>query len=493
MLFNSYEFLFVFLPVVLAAFYLARRFGPRAVVGVLASASLVFYAVWDVWNLPVLAASIAGNWLAGAGIHRSLQAGHERRAGWILTGAVTANLAALAYYKYTGFLLATLAALSSGDSLRAPEIILPLGVSFFTFTQIAYLVDVRRRQAVESHFGNYLLFVTYFPHLIAGPILHHAQMMPQFRRQRDIEALRRDSAAGMTLFALGLAKKVLLADTVAEYATPYFNAVAAGHALSAEQAWAGALAYTLQLYFDFSGYCDMAIGLSLLFGIRLPLNFNSPYKAVSIIDFWRRWHMTLSGFLRDYLYIALGGNRRGEARRYGNLLTTMLLGGLWHGAGWTFIVWGGIHGGFLALNHLWRAHGLPRAGRWTRGRGYVWLSWGLTFLVVVHAWVFFRSTSLEAALDFLQAMYGVGTGALPPEVPNPDKAWPWIAVLLLGCVTLNNSQQILGYTAACDEPTAAASGLRWSPSWRWALFTAVLLAWSLLSMDKVSEFLYFQF
>ncbi len=493
MLFNSYEFLFVFLPLALAIFYLARRIGNMAVVISLALSSVVFYAVWDVWNLPILATSILGNYLAGTAIRRQVQSGHDRNAGRLLSGAVIANLSALAYYKYTGFFLGALSDLLINAPLKIPAIILPLGISFFSFTQIAYLVDVRRAKVTESSLANYLLFVTYFPHLIAGPILHHAQMMPQFRARRSLDELVQGSAAGLTLFTIGLAKKVLLADTIAGYATPYFTAAAAGHLLSAQQAWTGALAYSLQLYFDFSGYCDMALGLSLMFGIRLPVNFDSPYKSTSIIEFWRRWHMTLSAFLRDYLYISLGGNRKGEARRYANLITTMLLGGLWHGAGWTFVIWGAIHGGFLALNHLWRAHVHPLAGHLILSRSYTVVAWGVTFLIVVHAWVFFRANSLDTALNFLSAMYGQGSGLPSTDLPKPNRALPYIILPLLGCILLNNSQQIMGYSPDPKAPAPARTGILWTPNLRWALFTVLLLVWSLLSLDKVSEFLYFQF
>jgi D-alanyl-lipoteichoic acid acyltransferase DltB (MBOAT superfamily) len=293
---------------------------------------LVFYGVWDVRYVPLLLVSIVGNYTAGYFIGRKRSAARLHAARGLLWVAITANLALLGYFKYAGFFVATTDRVFGGG-LSVPEIVLPLGISFFTFTQIAFLVDVFRGKVEEYSFPHYLLFVSYFPHLIAGPVLHHKQMMPQFSEPKTYRINPEHLAVGVSIFLLGLAKKVILADHYAQYVTPVFNAVHVGQVPMFFDAWLGALTYTLQIYFDFSGYCDMAIGASLLFNVRLPMNFNSPYQATSIIDFWRRWHMTLSAFLRDYLYIRLGGNRHGQARRHINLMATMLIGGLWHGAG----------------------------------------------------------------------------------------------------------------------------------------------------------------
>jgi len=264
--------------------------------------------------------------------------------------------------------------------------VLPLGISFFTFQKIALLADAYEGKIQSLNFLDYALFVLFFPQLIAGPIVHHSEAMSQFQTRGPVQASV--IAMGLTIFAIGLANKVLLADSLAVYATPQFDAAAAGAPLSFLAAWSGALAYTLQLYFDFSGYTDMAIGAALLFGVRLPLNFNSPYKARNIIDFWRRWHMTLSRFLRDYLYIPLGGNRHGKLSRYLNLFITMLFGGLWHGAGWTFIFWGALHGFYLAINHGWEAL-LARfgAGDVNPGGARRLGAQVVTFLAVVVGWV----------------------------------------------------------------------------------------------------------
>ncbi len=341
MLFNSYVFIFAFLPVALLVFYRLGKVSRRLAALWLVAASLFFYGWWNQRFVGLLMASVAFNYAVGYLMGYRLQRG--KTAGLLLAGSISANLALLGYFKYANFFLANFNALF-GTTMPIGEFFLPLGISFFTFTQIAYLVDTWRGKVREYDFIHYLLFVTYFPHLIAGPVLHHAQMMPQFARATTYRVHWENIALGVSIFVVGLAKKVLLADSLAVFSSPVFDIARQGGQPMFFEAWIGALSYTLQLYFDFSAYSDMAIGLSLMFNVRLPQNFNSPYKSASIIEFWRRWHMTLSAFLRDYLYIALGGNRKGTVRRYANLMATMLLGGLWHGAGWTFVMWGGLHG-----------------------------------------------------------------------------------------------------------------------------------------------------
>src|SRR6516225_4328018 len=348
MLFSSYTFLFQFLPATILAFLAARRHSPRAGILVLAGASLFFYGAWKPVYLLLLIASVAMNFSLGLGMEDA------QRRPVIGAFGVALNLLVLCYFKYTGFILGTISTVS-GIPLRFSDIVLPLGISFFTFQQIAYLVDIMRGAKVERDIVSYTLFVCFFPHLIAGPLVHHAEMIPQFKRSR-IGRSGALAARGLAIFAAGLFKKVVIADNLAQFASPAFAHLDAGGSITTSWAWLAILAYTLQIYFDFSGYSDMAIGLALLFGIRLPVNFRSPYKAFSIIEFWRRWHITLSRFLRDYLYIPLGGNRFGVGRRYLNLMLTMLLGGLWHGAGWTFLIWGGLHGLYLVVNHQWRDH-----------------------------------------------------------------------------------------------------------------------------------------
>jgi len=360
MLFNSCQFIFCYLPLVILGFYfLGKRSQALAVVW-LCAASIYFFCQWNVHYVWLLLFSIVSNYGFGCGISRLA----HNRSKALLVVALIFNLTLLGYYKYAGFLVQTLND-AFGINWSLATIILPLGISFFTFTQIAFLVDSFKGKAKEYDFAQYLLFVTYFPHLIAGPILHHAQMMPQFKLGETYRINWDNIGQGLVIFTIGLAKKILLADSLVTFVTPVFGAAGHGHTPELVEAWMAALAFALQLYFDFSGYCDMAIGISLFFNIRLPLNFNSPYKAVNIIEFWRRWHMTLSTFLRDYLYIPLGGNRSGSIRRWFNLLVTMLIGGLWHGAGWTFIIWGGLHGIYLVINHAFR--NLRIRNGWTDG------------------------------------------------------------------------------------------------------------------------------
>src|SRR5579862_8826754 len=403
MLFSSYTFLFQFLPAVALAFAAARRHSPRAGILVLAGASLFFYGAWKPIYLLLLLASIAVNFSLGL----SMEDPSRRRTIGML--GVALNLAALCYFKYANFILDSVNALT-GAPLPFVDIVLPLGISFFTFQQIAYLVDVMRGAKVERDIVSYALFVSFFPHLIAGPLVHHAEMIPQFKRGRTGRSAVL-AARGLAIFAAGLFKKVVIADNLAQFVSPVFAHLDAGGGVTTPWAWLATLAYTLQIYFDFSGYSDMAIGLALLFGIRLPVNFRSPYQATSVIEFWRRWHITLSRFLRDYLYIPLGGNRLGEQRRYINLMVTMLLGGLWHGAGWNFLVWGGLHGACLGINHLWR--------RWRGAAAKVSSSnylaraaaWAVTFGAVVVAWVFFRAKTRAGAWAMLSAMFGFGGGS----------------------------------------------------------------------------------
>lgn len=311
----------------------------------------------------------------------------------ILIFGIIFNLGLLGYFKYADFFVANLNTL--GTNFQLPNVVLPLAISFFTFQQIAYLVDSYRSETNEYDFLNYALFVTFFPQLIAGPTVHHKEMMPQFASRWNLVKSYRNIALGLFIFSVGLFKKVVIADTFAQWATPGFDSSVT---LNFFEAWTTSLSYTFQLYFDFSGYTDMAIGVALLFNIRLPINFNSPYKALDIQDFWRRWHMTLSRFLRDYLYIPLGGNRKGTSRTHFNLFATFVLGGLWHGASWMFVIWGALHGAALIVHRLWQKTGfkLPKA-----------MAWLITFNFVNIAWVFFRAEEMNDALKVLRGMAGV--------------------------------------------------------------------------------------
>ncbi len=425
MIFSSPGFVLLFLPLTFFAyFYLNRLRLTIAAKAWLVVASLFFYAYWNVAYLPLLLISVFFNFAVGTALAPNLaptskRSRFSRRS--LLAASITVNLVLLGYFKYTSFLIDNLN-LAFGVDYLLPEIILPLGISFFTFTQIAYLVDSYRGEAREYDFLNYALFVTFFPHLIAGPILHHREMMSQFESRWTLVVRYRNLFLGLFIFSIGLFKKVMIADTFAGWANSGFDG---GARLDLYSAWAASLSYTFQLYFDFSGYCDMAIGAGLLFNIWLPLNFNSPYKALDIQDFWRRWHMTLSRYLRDYLYIPLGGNRCSTARLYGNLLATFVLGGLWHGASWMFVIWGALHGAALVVHRVWSGAGwrLPKA-----------LAWLLTFCFVNVGWVFFRATTMNDALRVLRGMVDLDSLVNFPvaAIPTNNLAWGgWFSDYLL--------------------------------------------------------------
>jgi len=508
MLFNSYTYLVLFLPLAVAGFLLLRRHSRAGATAWLILASLTYYGYWNPdpdapwrpdWLLLILGAATF-NFLCGRATARG-----GRRAAHLLALGVAANLALLGWFKYAGLFAKTLAAIT-GSGIDLPHVILPLGISFFTFQQIAYLVDARRGEAAEYRFDDYLLFVSFFPQLVAGPIVHHREMMPQFAR-RPGARWHRHLPVGLGILAVGLFKKVVVADPCATIATPLFQLAASeARPLTLAEAWTAATAYGMQIYFDFSGYTDMAIGSARLFGIRLPLNFNSPYKAASIIDFWRRWHITLSRFLRDYLYIPLGGNRRGPARRYANLMLTMLLGGLWHGAGWTFLLWGGLHGAYLCLNNGWRwltrrlaLPAIPRP-----------LGVALTLVAVLVAWVPFRAGNFEldpagstadalaATRSILSSMFGLhGFGGWPDKAARVAESAAPLKLLapLLACLLLPNTQQIFRRyrPTASPLPRGPRRWWQWRPTAPFAAATLALLAVVGLNFDKVSEFIYFQF
>lgn len=439
MLFNAHSFIFLFLPITLLIFhFLSRRGQVTYAISTLIVASLVFYGWWEPSYLLLILVSIGVNFCLSELMVGCAPIKNFRRKCLLWIG-ISANLGALGWFKYANFLIDS-GNTVLGTDLHMQRIVLPLAISFFTFQQIAYLVDTYRARTHERSFLHYTLFVTFFPQLIAGPIVHHKEMLPQFAKQLGGLKLQ-NLIIGGTIFFLGLFKKVIIADGVSPYSDTVFAMAANGDTLTFLESWTGALAYSIQLYFDFSGYSDMAIGLARMFGVRLPLNFNSPYKSPNIIEFWRRWHMTLSRFLRDYLYFALGGNRHGAARTYSNLMIVMLLGGLWHGAGWTFVLWGALHGFYLLVNHAWRhamasrqdaklnaannevaeQHKGPiqqatRVALGATGRfaGTV-ASHALTLVAVVIAWVLFRAESVDVASRVLAGMAGLNGIALPVE------------------------------------------------------------------------------
>jgi D-alanyl-lipoteichoic acid acyltransferase DltB (MBOAT superfamily) len=488
MLFNSYTYILVFFPLVaLIYFSLSRARLTLAAKAALVIASLVFYGWWNPAYVPLLVCSILFNYAVGAVLAKSFGRAKGASQKAVLILGLAGNIACLGYFKYANFLIEIVRG-ALGVNLPALPIVLPLGISFFTFTQIAYLVDAYLGQTREYDFLNYLLFVTFFPHLLAGPILHHAEMMPQFDRLKNKIFQKSNLTLGLALFFIGLFKKTALADMFAGYANIGF---AHPERLSFVEAWVASLSFSLQLYFDFSGYTDMALGCARILGIRMPVNFNSPYKSLNIQDFWRRWHITLSRFLRNYVYIPLGGNRSGEARTLANLFLTFVIGGIWHGAGYTFLAWGALHGAAMVVHRLWiRLHiKLPRA-----------LAWFLTFGFVNLAWVFFRARDFTTAAGMLRAMAGLER---PFTLPNywfsdlghlRETGWQFgyfwehgevywhpivlMAIFLLWTIFGRNSNVFIE---------------KFKPNWMTALVLAAMTAYGLLCVMQTSEFLYFQF
>lgn len=506
MLFNSYGFIFLFAPLAIAGLALCVRYGgARSGVVFLGAASLVFYAVGAIHHVPILVGSVVANFLIGQRIACSPGRGVAK--AWLITG-VAANLFLLATFKYARFGAETLNQVT-GSALPLPDWALPIGISFYTFTQIAFLVDAYRGIATEKSGARYGLFVTYFPHLIAGPIIHHKQVIPQFSLERFGRFHAVDVSSGLALFAIGLAKKILVADQVAPYANAIFAAAAAREPLSLWEAAAGLLAYSMQIYFDFSAYSDMAIGLSRIMGVDLPINFNAPYKASSIIEFWRRWHISLSNFLRDYLYIPLGGNRLGEVRRYLNLFVVMMLGGLWHGAGWGFLIWGGLHGAYLIFNHALRDFRiLARVPAIVIDKG----GWALTFVAATVAWAFFRADTPGSAVYLLHSATGANGISLPQGLGEVDflRSMPALrfegmfeaAVITPAASWFFPLAIAIALAVGAPTSTRLVGGLE--AGWReggagrvWAAAAAVVLGTlfgvCLLSLHRQSPFLYFNF
>ncbi|MCT7970468.1 MBOAT family O-acyltransferase [Laspinema olomoucense] len=491
MLFNSYVFIFGFLPVTLLVYFgLIRLRYLKAAIVWMAIASLFFYGYWNPPYLLLLLLSISLNYGFGRAIGSSPL--RSDRSKFLLIVGILINLVFIGYYKYAEFFLSSLNQVFNW-TWHSPDIVLPLAISFYTFTQIAYLVDAYRGETKDSNYDlvTYSLFVSFYPQLIAGPILRHDELIPEFRSLRNFIFSEKNFVLGLTLFILGLSKKMLIADNLSPWVALVFNNA---ESVTFVEAWIGALSYTFQLYFDFSGYSDMAIGLGWMVNINLPINFNSPYKASSMIDFWRRWHITLSAFLRDYLYIPLGGNRKGETRRIINLMVTMLLGGLWHGAGWTYVIWGGMHGLFLCINHSWRKLGisLPK---------FVGVT--VTFLAVVASWVVFRAATFQDALELLQAMAGMKAVILPTHYqgilgwlsPLGLKFQPvaTLAYLPRWGVELNSLILLGVLLIVMLLPNALEMVQKFKATWVWTVGIASLAAGCFISLNQVSEFLYFQF
>ena len=510
MLFNSIEFLFFYLPLVLLVFLWLQRLGNlRLLMGWLVAASLFFYAWWNPAYLLLLLFSASINYSLGLLLARS-----ERGAVWLALG-ILFNLGLLAYFKYAEFFLGNInTAFELGWNVR--HIILPLAISFYTFQQITYLVDTRKGLTEAHGFLEYCLFVSFFPQLIAGPIVHHSEMFAQFKKLHQPADSSRNITVGISILVIGLFKKVVIADSFATIATPVFSLAAAQSELSMVDVVAGSMAYALQLYFDFSGYSDMAIGLACLFGVKLPVNFFSPYRAQNISDFWRMWHATLSRFLRDYVYMPLGGFLCSPRRQRFNLFLTMFVGGVWHGAGWTFVLYGICHGFYVVVHQLWRVRVSGPLGLVNRN-GYKLLAQALTFLVVVLSLILFRADSVATAGHlYTQLVQPEGwmfnsqllaliertnvlrvADAIAPVVPAVALIYGLIVMACLACWLLPSTFQLFRHCDVtidqvdCSRP--AFFSFEWQPNGYWAWIMAVMALTCCLNLSAVSEFLYFQF
>ena len=479
MLFNSYSFIFLFLPITFFGFFLLGKHAPKKLATLwLVLASFFFYGWWDYTYVPLLFSSIVFNYLIG----RQL----ENRPGykpWLIFG-IFGDILLLGYFKYTDFFLSTLNDLA-GTGFNLPHIVLPLGISFFTFTQIAYLVDAYRGKAKNESFLTYCEFVTIFPHLLAGPIIDHKKMIPQFIADKTFQIDYYNIAAGISLFTMGLFKKVIIADMLSPWVKGAFTDTAT---LTLLEAWIGAIAYTFQIYFDFSGYSEMAIGLALMFNLKFPVNFNSPLQATSIIDFWRRWHMTLGEWVREYLYIPMGGNRQGEFMKMRNLFISMLLIGVWHGAGWTYVLWGCLHGALLVINHQWRRLNIKLPG---------FCNWALTFFCVVTTCAIFRAETLNDAWNILKAMIDITNFALPADTKWEHALSGYGIKFVLWHIPKVMHQSILILIALTIVLKKVKNPVAWIQSfksnWKWLVVILAMLLYALHGLNTYTEFLYFQF
>lgn len=473
MLFNSYLFIFVFLPITFILFYAIGARSNRWARFFLLLASFVFYGYWNPSYVPLLLVSIVVNFTLGTYLSNEARRG---RKVWLTVG-IAFNVGLIAYFKYYDFFIDNVNVLFGLD-LPMKELLLPLAISFYTFQQIAYLVDSYRLETKGYDLFRYGLFVSFFPQLIAGPIVHHGHVMPQFERESTYRMQAKSIASGLFIFSLGLFKKVGIADALARYASEGYRLV---DRLTVLDSWLTTTAYTFQIYFDFSGYSDMAIGLGLLFNIRLPQNFNSPFQAVSIQDFWRRWHMTLSQFLTKYIYFPLGGSRKGVSRTYVNIFLVFLISGIWHGAAWTFVVWGVLHGVASIIYRIW-SKGPIRLPKWA--------AWFVTFSFIHLSFVMFRAKSVADALAVYGAMFGWNGYDSLDVVASMNRnpvgyamESPFLFVLLFG--------------TAIGVSFFASNSIDWlrreKRSIGWAVGTAVLFVYAVGHLQQVSEFLYFNF
>jgi D-alanyl-lipoteichoic acid acyltransferase DltB (MBOAT superfamily) len=519
MLFNSYEFIFVFLPATLVIFFLLGRASSKAALGWLVVASLLFYAWWRPSNVLIILTSLVTNLVFARLLLRLVANEANVRLGQFVLGlGITFNIVFLGYFKYTNFLQSAMNDLVGTDFVLT-MVILPLGISFFTFQQIAFLIDVHGRNIETFRPREFFLFVLFFPQLIAGPIVHFREMMPQFLSS-PCRFNRENFSVGLSLFIIGLFKKVVLADGIAPHVTPIYELAASGANISLFPAWMAAIGFTLQIYFDFSGYSDMAAGLGRCFGVRLPINFDSPLKATNIIDFWSRWHITLTRFLTAGPKSSPGAFFRILAAP---TILTMFLSGIWHGAGYLFILWGTLHGFYIAINHAWRMVGprlwssKERYERFMRPTGLL-----LTFISVTVTMILFRATNVEAATGLLRGVFGLNGISLPTEILERSGlssvlgsivsasemqsatdfvfASAWIVALLFIALVLPNSIQILaryepvlGVKQLAPDTGRLARLLTWNPTIPWAVGMSVLAATAIMQLGGESEFLYWQF
>jgi alginate O-acetyltransferase complex protein AlgI len=524
MLFNSYEFIFAFLPVAVAVFFVIGRVSREWALRWLIAASLFFYGWWRPLNVLIIAPSVMINFVLARLLQRLCKEGSRSTAQAVLLVGIAFNVAFLGYFKYSNFLVGAIND-AFGTQMIMARIILPLGISFITFQKIAFLIDVHAGRIESFTLQDYCLFVLFFPQLIAGPIVHYREMMPQFHRV-SCRFDKDNVSVGLTLFAFGLFKKVFLADSIAALVTPIYQHATSGASVAMLPAWIAAVGFTLQIYFDFSGYTDMALGIARFFGVRLPPNFNSPLRATSIIDFWLRWHMTLTRFLTAYIYnpLALWLTRRRAARGRSGfwpnkgpgasgafiellmlpILLTMLVSGIWHGAGYTFILWGVLHGLFLTVNHAWRQLGRSlwrdksRYERFMQPAGFI-----ITFVCVAASMVIFRSANLKTAAALLQGMvgvHGIGLSGLRSSDIGLKGIAFWIAAPAFIAFACPNTLQILsryepalGWKPTPREGATVRTRILWGPSLAWAAAVSMVTAIGILNLGGNSEFLYWQF
>lgn len=485
MLFNSFPFILIFLPYIIISGYFLKN-NVRDFKILLVGSSLLFYGYYNFSYLSILIGSVVFNYFIGNII--------KNKPKFLIVG-IACNLALLGYFKYMNFFIDNINEIFSTDIVFS-KLLLPLAISFFTFQQISYLVDTKRGEVDEHSFLDYFLFVCFFPQLIAGPIVHHKEIIPQFNNKKIFKVSVENVLIGVMIFSIGLFKKVVIADGISDYSDTIFNAASNGETLSFIESWLGVLSYSFQIYFDFSGYSDMAIGIAKMFGIRLPINFFSPYRATSIIDFWRRWHITLSRFLRDYLYIPLGGGKNGAFVKSKSIIITMLLGGLWHGASWNFIVWGGLHGTFLVINHLWRKYFKDEKEKSAFVSSIYWF---ITFTSITIAWVFFRAENIYISIEILQSMFLLNNSMiiLSSDLINISYCFIGIVLCFFVCLFMPNVVQFFENYEIVFQNTFKdkKSTIRWSANVSNACAMGVLGAVTIIMMYSLEnmKFLYFDF